>query len=598
MLKFFLCLVSVFTVHATPYVGLFRPHTLPALRKYALVSSPFRDIVHEGKKLFTFHHSNAKEVESWAKTYSGVVWGVEENKRRTASSTCTLHSANSTFQNLDVIDGTLDGQYTLPFGCNSTGTPVHIFIIDTGAYNHSDFGGRLSSTSFCALNTSACAAHTPSWSDVAGHGTHVSGIAAGAQTGVWPYATLHAVKVLDDTGTGSDDEIIRGAEWAEEQALLYGATPAVASMSLGGGYFALENLVIQFLYNAGIVSAIAAGNSATNACTVSPASAPSAITVAATDSSLNFQTSFSDYGPCVDISAPGLYVTSTWPGGGYQILSGTSMATPHVSGAAAFLLSQKPCLSPSQITQALTVGSGTTNNVPANTTTAFLNITAAYSYAMNNLTCNAQPPPLPAAPPYSTAFGGTLLSNYYTFIQLEPGTTYNISAGCNCTNDPFFALADGTFSPSYPYSSFTVPPFLSFDDNNCGLCPEILFTVPLNGTNTALENFYLINYCNSATCASTISIQATFSSPPPPVRRCRRVRRRHRLHRLRRALRIHRRHRRHRFHHRLHVRRVHRGRRHRTRLRIRLAFATACCNNFTSPAFFVFCQCSRRFFVV
>jgi len=513
---FFACLVCfVHSVRATPYVGLFRPSSLPAQREQVLSLAPFQNIDYQGKKLFTFEHDNTLEVLAWSQDNEGVVWGVEENKPRQKSS-CTLHAANSTFQNLDVIDGILDSQYTLPHGCNSTGVPVHIFILDSGVYNHTDFGGRLSSNSFCALNNTACAARTPSWLDVAGHGTHVSGIAAGAQTGVWPYATLHAVKVLDDSGTGLDDEIIRGAEWVEEQALVYGQTPAVASLSLGGGYFALENLVIQFLADAGITSVIAAGNSAADACQVSPASAPAAITVAATDNNRNFQTSFSDYGSCVDMSAPGLFVTSTWPGGGYQILSGTSMATPHVSGAAAFLLSQKPCLTVAQVTQALIVASGTTTNVPVNTTSAFLNITAAYNYAMNNITCAAPPPPSPPAPPYSSSFGGTLLSNYFTTVQLAPGITYNISAGCSCTNDPFFALADSTFNASYPYSSFTVPPFMSYDDNSCGLCPELLFTVPRNASNAALVTFYLINYCNSATCASTISIQALFSSPPPP----------------------------------------------------------------------------------
>lgn len=306
---FLLFTVFLFPAHAERFVGLFRPASLPAQREQVLSLAPFQNIDYQGKKLFTFEHDNTSEVLAWAEDNEGVVWGVEENMPRQKSS-CTIRATNSTFQNLDVIDGTLDSQYTLPHGCNSTGVPVHIFILDSGVYNHTDFGGRLSSASFCALNNTACAAHSPPWLDVAGHGTHVSGIAAGAQTGVWPYATLHAVKVLDDTGTGLDDEIIRGAEWVEEQALVYGQTPAVASLSLGGGYFALENLVIQFLADAGITSVIAAGNSAADACRVSPASAPAAITVAATDSNRNFQTSFSDYGSCVDMSAPGCYKTT------------------------------------------------------------------------------------------------------------------------------------------------------------------------------------------------------------------------------------------------------------------------------------------------
>lgn len=526
---FFLSLLCA-QVHAAHYFGFFQRHTNETTRKSVLTSAvqdfQFYNISREHhKKLFTGYNDNASAVDAFALSFSNYIVKVQENKRNwhPVSSSCSANT-NTTFANLDIIDGVSDNTYTPP-ACPTT-QPVHIFILDSGVYNHSDFGSRFSTNSFCALNTSACAAHSPPWLDVAGHGTHCSGIATGAQTGVWPYAILHAVKVLDDTGTGADDEIIRGMEWAEEQIINNNLRPAVISMSLGGGSFAVIDYVVDTLFNFSTVVSVAAGNSGVfpgteptdaNSCVNSPAEATNALTVCAADNTRTWA-SFSNYGSCVDLCAPGVSVTSTWPGGGYHVLSGTSMATPHVAGAAAFLFASFPSASSSQINAALKVaGSTLQGSFPASTTNVFLNLTSAYNY-LSTLTASPSPPPMPPSPPYATSFASFQVSSGTTHtFQLARGVTYNFTTFCNCTNDPYLLLADNTFVLQ-SYASITNPPFVGYDDDNCGLCPEILFTVPFSYP--PLSTFTLWNNCVSGTCSATVGVTVVgpslFSPPPSP----------------------------------------------------------------------------------
>lgn len=198
-----------------------------------------------------------------------------------------------------------------------------------------------------------------SWSDGNGHGTHVSGTIAAKNNdigvvGVAPGANLYAVKVLDNRGSGFMSDVIAGVNWVAANTDIID----VANMSLGGSTSSTLNAAVENAINAGVVFVVAAGNESTDACSKSPASAPNAITVSALDdrdgiSNSDPFASFSNYGSCVDMIAPGVLILSTWKGGDYNTISGTSMASPHVAGAAALYLASNPGSSPAQVTSAL-----------------------------------------------------------------------------------------------------------------------------------------------------------------------------------------------------------------------------------------------------
>ena len=204
-----------------------------------------------------------------------------------------------------------------------------------------------------------------SWSDGNGHGTHVSGTIAAIDNtigviGVAPGANLVAVKVLDNRGSGFTSDVIRGVDWVAANA----DTIDVANMSLGGSASSTLNAAVENAVNAGVVFVVAAGNESTDACSKSPASAPNAITVSALDDRDGISNNdpfayFSNYGSCVDMIAPGVLILSTWKGGDYNTISGTSMASPHVAGAAALYLANNPNSSPADVTAALQAAGNT-----------------------------------------------------------------------------------------------------------------------------------------------------------------------------------------------------------------------------------------------
>jgi len=240
---------------------------------------------------------------------------------------------------------------TYIYGRNGAG--VNTYIIDTGILtSHTEFGGRALS-GYTAINDGRGS------SDCNGHGTHVAGTVGGTRYGVAKGVRLYAVRVLGCNGSGTNSGVIAGVNWVARNRI----RPAVANMSLGGGYSLALNQAVAGAVAAGVSMAVAAGNSNTNACNSSPASEPSAITVGATTSS-DARASFSNFGTCLDIFAPGASITSAWSTSNTAIntISGTSMAAPHVAGAAALFLAGSTTATPAQVTSAL-ISRATLNKV-------------------------------------------------------------------------------------------------------------------------------------------------------------------------------------------------------------------------------------------
>jgi subtilisin family serine protease len=249
---------------------------------------------------------------------------------------------------LDRID-----QAALPLSKTYTFRPaagVTAYVLDTGIrITNKDFGGR-ARDGYDAIDNDNKA------QDCNGHGTHVAGTIGGASYGVAKDVKLVGVRVLDCQGSGSYSAIIKGIDWVTRNA----QKPAVANMSLGGTTSATLNDAVKRSIASGITYAVAAGNDNKDACKQSPASVPDAITVAATDST-DKRASFSNFGTCVDIFAPGVKIlsASSKSDTGTTTMSGTSMAAPHVAGAAALVLAANPAFTPKQVRDAM-VGNAST----------------------------------------------------------------------------------------------------------------------------------------------------------------------------------------------------------------------------------------------
>ncbi|KAK9708546.1 hypothetical protein K7432_009567 [Basidiobolus ranarum] len=229
---------------------------------------------------------------------------------------------------------------------DSAGEGVDVYIIDTGInVNHTDFGGR------ATLPISFIEGEATD--DLNGHGTHVSGTVGGTSYGVAKKANLIGVKVLSGSGSGTTSGVIAGVNWVTQQAKASGRK-SVANMSLGGGNSESLKQAVDAAVKAGVTFIVAAGNESQDACSVSPANAESAFAVGAT-SITDAASSFSNYGKCVKLSAPGQDITSAWIGGSSasKKISGTSMASPHVAGVAALYLSQGGVGSPAEVYSAL-----------------------------------------------------------------------------------------------------------------------------------------------------------------------------------------------------------------------------------------------------
>ncbi|HEY3259572.1 MAG TPA: S8 family serine peptidase, partial [Pseudonocardiaceae bacterium] len=253
--------------------------------------------------------------------------------------------ANPPSWGLDRVD-----QRDLPLNSNyhydTTAANVTVYVIDTGIRTtHTTFGGR----AVWGTNTSGDGNNT----DCNGHGTHVAGTIGGSQYGVAKAVRLVAVKVLNCQGSGSFAGVAQGIDWVTAQHAA--GAPAVANMSLGaqGSDVTTQNAVRNSIAD-GVTYAIASGNSNADACNFTPARVAEAITVNASGSN-DARASFSNFGTCTDIFAPGVNITSSWytSDTATNTISGTSMATPHVAGGAALYLAANPSASPATVQQAL-----------------------------------------------------------------------------------------------------------------------------------------------------------------------------------------------------------------------------------------------------
>ncbi|MEU8223105.1 S8 family peptidase [Kribbella sp. NPDC048915] len=231
---------------------------------------------------------------------------------------------------------------------STTADNVNVYVIDTGIYAaHSDFGDRAS------VGTDTVG-DGQNGVDCAGHGSHVAGTIAGSTYGLAKRAKVIGVRVLDCQGSGTTESVVAGIDWVTKNA----QKPAVANMSLGGGADDALDAAVKASVDSGVTYAVAAGNESADACQSSPAREPAAITVGATDDA-DRRAQFSNFGTCVDLFAPGVDITSvgiTDPDS-TATMSGTSMASPHVAGAAALYLADHPDAMPADVAAALVDGS-------------------------------------------------------------------------------------------------------------------------------------------------------------------------------------------------------------------------------------------------
>lgn len=383
-------------------------------------------------------------------------------------------------------------QRTLPlsgsYSWTAAGAGVTAYVVDTGILaSHTDFGGRV------AAGWTAVADGNGT-TDCNGHGTHVAGTVAGATYGVAKSATLVPVRVLDCSGSGYNSDVVAGLDWIAANHAA--GTPAVANLSLGGAASSTVDAAIQAVLDDGVTTVVAAGNSAVDACTASPARVPGAVTVAASDSA-DKQASFSNFGSCVDLYAPGVGITSDYYTSttATASMSGTSMAAPHTAGAAAVLLSQNPALAPADVAAALV----------ANATSGV--IAGASAGTPNRLlyTGATAPAPAPAPAPAVTSVSPAAKA---TAVAAGTNVTATFSTAVQGVNAGTFVLrnaAGNSIAATVTYNATTLTATL---DPAASLAPDASYTAILTGGASAIRD---------AAGTPLASTSWTFTTGPAPT---------------------------------------------------------------------------------
>ncbi|MFI5929061.1 S8 family peptidase [Micromonospora sp. NPDC051543] len=413
----------------------------------------------------------------------------------------------------------LDSSYTYP----NTATNVHAYIVDTGInFAHNDFGGRATSGYDAVDGGSA--------DDCNGHGTHVAGTVGGSSYGLAKGVQLVGVRVLNCSGSGTNAGVIGGIDWVTANAI----KPAVANMSLGGSANSSLDTAINNSINSGVTYAVAAGNGNAlgvrqNACNYSPARVASAITVGATQNN-DAAASFSNFGTCVDILAPGVNITSAWYNGNTatNTISGTSMASPHVAGAAALALSANPSWTPQQVRDYL-VGNSTPNvvtNVGTGTPNQLLYVGGGSTPPADDFSVGVSPTA------GSTAPGGSVSATVSTATTSGSAQSVSLSAsglpsGATASFSPATVTSGGSStltiatSASTPAGTYGVTVTgagtagtrsatysLTVTGSGGGGCSGTNGTdVAIPDTNTAVTSGIVITGCNrNASSASTVAV--------------------------------------------------------------------------------------------
>ncbi len=373
----------------------------------------------------------------------------------------------------------LNGTYNY----GNDGSGVTVYILDTGINaGHVEFGGR-AVAGYDAITSGGGAV------DCNGHGTHVAGTVGGATSGVAKNVRIVAVRVLDCSGNSAGSSLMAGMDWVVRQKQANPSTPAVANMSLVGAASSTFDQAVQNMINAGVTAVVAAGNSSTDACTVSPSRLPAAITVGASDQT-DVYAAFSNYGSCVDLAAPGVYITSAYIGSttATAAMSGTSMAAPHVAGAAALYLAANRTATPAQVHSAL-VGNSVVGRI-----TSLLGSQAnrllSVSFLGGSVT---EPAPAPApAPAPSTGS-----------VSLSPATT-SVAVGASVT-----LVASGTaVSGANVYFTSSNPAVATVDAWTGRVTGVSTGTVTISGTAQAP------NYPGTT---ATVTVTAATSVTPAPA---------------------------------------------------------------------------------
>jgi subtilisin family serine protease len=393
----------------------------------------------------TVHHTYQHAIKGFAATLPAAAASALRNNPNVAyvEQDLRVHLVQTTQPNatwgidrVDQRDLPLNGTYTY----SRTGAGVTAYIIDTGIEtSHWEFGGRASvGADYVGDGYNG--------QDCNGHGTHVAGTVGGANYGVAKSAGLVSVRVFGCSGGSQWSTIIAAIDWVR----YYHVKPAVVNMSLSGGAMQSVDDATQNLVNAGVTVAVAAGNWSDNACNYSPARASAALTVGASTSG-DYQASFSNWGSCVDLYAPGDGITSAWLYGGTNTISGTSMASPHVAGAAALYLQGDPYASPATVNNYIVsnaslyklygLGAGSPNRLlytlqapvvdPGNLTASVSGDDWLYGYSTGYWTANVS--------------GGNGTYSYQWQYRAETSSTWT-NVG---TNSSSYTRSVGPYAPSF-----------------------------------------------------------------------------------------------------------------------------------------------------